>query len=174
MNSPSPYPDIASKFVETGLTYKFDADVIHAHLVVEMLITRALELHLPYPDDLELDRLLFSQKANLVFAMGLLHQRFKGIIRLLNAHRRSHAHTLDFEMTEGIATEFEQTMKSCGIKWTDKDMQLLFLSLMTKDKPPARVKFQDLGRVLAIDVCRELTEQYDVLKPAPKPPVGKS
>ncbi len=73
--------------------------VIQAHLYLDHVITATLIDALVRPDAIEPRKLAFSQKLDLVHAMGLLPSPMIHAIRYVNTLRNSIAHRLDFEVT---------------------------------------------------------------------------
>ncbi|WP_033926115.1 hypothetical protein [Sphingomonas sp. 35-24ZXX] len=90
---------------------------IQAHLYLDHVVTRLLGEHVPFPRHLQLDRTGFSQKLQLVAAMGLLHPRHIPPIKVVNAIRNKIAHQLDYV----VKLEDETKLRSSLPKGVDKE-----------------------------------------------------
>lgn len=90
---------------------------IQAHLYLDHVISRLLSESVPFPRLLQLDRTGFSQKLQLVAAMGLLHPSQIAPIKVINAIRNKIAHQLDYV----VKPEDETKLRSSLPKGTDRE-----------------------------------------------------
>lgn len=73
--------------------------VLKGHLFVEREIIRALEAELPSPEFLNLERMPFAAKVDLMAALNLLLSDTEPAFRAFNAARNRMAHSLDGEVS---------------------------------------------------------------------------
>ena len=90
---------------------------IQAHLYLDHVITRLLSEGVPFPRHLQLDRAGFTQKLQLVAALGLLHPVHIPPIKVVNAIRNKIAHQLDYV----VKPEDEIKLRSSLPKGTDRE-----------------------------------------------------
>lgn len=90
---------------------------IQAHLYLDHIITRLLSESVPFPRLLQLDRTGFSQKLQLVAAMGLLHPSQIAPIKVINSIRNKIAHQLDYVVKRADETKLRSSLP----KGTDRE-----------------------------------------------------
>lgn len=90
---------------------------IQAHLYLDHVITSLLSEGVPFPRHLQLDRTGFTQKLQLVSALGLLHPVHIPPIKVINAIRNKIAHQLDYV----VKAEDETKLRSSLPKGLDKE-----------------------------------------------------
>ena len=83
-----------------ALTAAHGTNVVQAHLYCDHIITLAISENVDNPRALNLDRLSFSQKLNLISALALMDGDFVVFLKKLNQIRNKISHDLDFELTE--------------------------------------------------------------------------
>lgn len=74
--------------------------LLKGHLWVEHALARAISIALTDATRLELDRMSFSAKIDLVVASGALPSEYESPLRRLNKVRNRSAHVLDFALTD--------------------------------------------------------------------------
>ncbi|MGH7024557.1 MAG: hypothetical protein ACREEB_13360 [Caulobacteraceae bacterium] len=83
---------------------------IHAHLYIDHVVTQMVSEAVPFPRHLQLDRAGFTQKLQLVAALGLLSPSFLAPIRVINAIRNKIAHKLDYVVTPDDETKLRSAI----------------------------------------------------------------
>ena len=74
--------------------------LIQAQIYMEFIAERFLEAELPNPKLVELERMSFSARLNLIAALALIPNDFVPAVRKLSGFRNKFAHKLRFEVTE--------------------------------------------------------------------------
>src|SRR5271163_1968964 len=74
--------------------------IVRAHLHAEWKLNRLLEQYLPNPKALDLERMAFSRKLELVSALKLITEHTRAVLILLNKIRNRFAHDLNAEITQ--------------------------------------------------------------------------
>ena len=92
---------LADTFVEDKL-----AAVIRAHIYIESTLNLIIEEYLVEPSALDLDRLNFSTKVDLLLALGALHHGLKQPLQMVNRFRNRFAHNINAQLTELDARQF--------------------------------------------------------------------
>jgi hypothetical protein len=82
---------------------------IQTHLYLDHVVSRLLYESVPFPRHLQLDRTGFSQKLQLVAAMGLLHPMHIPPIKVVNAIRNKIAHQLDYVVKPADETKLRSS-----------------------------------------------------------------
>lgn len=90
---------------------------IQAHLYLDHVVTRLLSEGVPFPKHLQLDRTGFTQKLQLVAALGLLHPVHIPPIKVVNGIRNKIAHQLDYVVTHKDETKLRSSLP----KGTDRE-----------------------------------------------------
>ncbi|MBW0001846.1 MAG: hypothetical protein JO216_00025 [Hyphomicrobiales bacterium] len=80
--------------------------LIYAHLYFDHIISQMLSEGLAKPDALNLSRMGFFQKLQLVWAVGLLPEELVPPIEALNNLRNKMVHNIDFKLTDRNTAEF--------------------------------------------------------------------
>lgn len=88
--------------------------VIKAHLWLERSLNRMLEAEMKRPEALRSVRLQFSQKLNLVEALGVLPPDRAAVFRELNKVRNSAAHRVEWTLTEDDMQQIIDSVRSIG------------------------------------------------------------
>lgn len=83
---------------------------IQAHLYLDHVVTRLLSESVPSPRFLQLDRTGFTQKLQLVAAMGLLHPGHIAPIKVVNSIRNKIAHQLDYVVKPDDETKLRSAL----------------------------------------------------------------
>jgi hypothetical protein len=76
------------------------AAVIRAHIYMESTLNLLVEECLLEPSALDIDRLNFSTKVDLLVALGALHQDLKKPLEMVNRFRNRFAHNINAHLTE--------------------------------------------------------------------------
>ncbi len=77
-----------------------ESALLKAHLWVETMLVGLIEVSLPRPEALKLERATFAQKINIAAASGGLQQSVEPWVRALNGLRNKLAHQLDAEASD--------------------------------------------------------------------------
>jgi len=73
--------------------------IVQGHLYIDHVLSRTLSEALPNPDKIDIDRMGFASKMQLVAAMGLITDDIVGCFRSLNKLRNRIAHRLEYEIS---------------------------------------------------------------------------
>jgi hypothetical protein len=73
-------------------------NVIQAHLYLDHIVTAIITENIPKPRALKLDRISFSQKLDLISALGVVELDVISLLRAINVMRNKMAHDIDFEL----------------------------------------------------------------------------
>jgi len=73
--------------------------ILIAHLYLDHILNQIMIDNLPKPDELELDRIGFSQKIQISIAYGLIFHQDKSMLKAVNDLRNAMAHKLEFEIS---------------------------------------------------------------------------
>lgn len=84
--------------------------LIQAHLYLEFIASRMLKAELPNPNEINLGRMGFSARLDLIAAMGLAPLDFVACVRKLSKLRNNAAHNLRFEVTPQEVTNLRNTL----------------------------------------------------------------
>ncbi len=122
--------------------------LLQAHLYFDHVITRMLEDALPNPDAINVRRISFYQKVQLVSAMTLLPAELIPPVEFINNLRNRIAHELDFEIGDAAVTD----LTNCTPKLI---RDAIFASAKT---PKTHLEFHDLLRANLIQA--EVFRQY--------------
>lgn len=83
---------------------------IQAHLYLDHVVSRLLSENVPFPRQLQLDRSSFSQKLQLVAALGLLRPGHIAPIKVINSIRNKIAHQLDYSVQPSDEAKLRSTI----------------------------------------------------------------
>lgn len=108
--------DILLKIVQKVLKEFDEQDyfilIIRGQLQIEALLNVILESTSYNPDDLELDKMMFSKKIKLCIALGYIHEDCKGVLLKLASMRNKLAHEIWHKTSEKDIADFENTFNS--------------------------------------------------------------
>lgn len=76
--------------------------LVKAHLYIEYELEEILRKYVKYSEHLNLSSMSFSQKENLVLALGIVPDSEKNSLHSINKIRNNFAHNLDYEFDEAI------------------------------------------------------------------------
>ncbi|WP_315765658.1 MULTISPECIES: hypothetical protein [unclassified Bradyrhizobium] len=124
--------------------------LLQAHLYFDHVITKTLEDALKNPDAINMRRNSFSQKLQLISAMGLLPAELISPVEFINGLRNRIAHDLDFEIDDKHIDD----LVNCTPK------HLREVALDEDERQPGPIRFFELLRVILfqIEVLREHNE----------------
>ena len=86
--------------------------VVRGHLYCEAALAEALRKHLKCPEEIQIDRLGFQAKVNLISALGAIGLELKPGLTQLGKLRNKYVHQLDYEATESDQTDLINSLKS--------------------------------------------------------------
>lgn len=120
--------------------------VIQAHLHLDHVVTQMLVEGLHRPDAINVKRLGFVQKLELLDALGLIEQPFIPALRCINDLRNKVAHDLDYKITP----KSQLDLKNCTPK-------ILRTGVLNEGKSGKALTFADLllGNLVFLDVVRQ-------------------
>ena len=91
--------------------------IIQAHLFFDHILNRILFESFNTPDGVDLDRMAFSAKNDLAYAIGLIPKYYRDILKGINRTRNKIAHDLNFEVDDreskkiyDLSSKFERTL----------------------------------------------------------------
>jgi hypothetical protein len=95
--------------------------IIQAHLYFDHIVTLCIAGNVPNPDALHLDRIGFSQKLDLLHALGIEHPKLSAFLRKLNSLRNKLSHDLDFEIGEDEISTLRSALGRSLSKFIEND-----------------------------------------------------
>lgn len=84
--------------------------LVQAHLYLEFIASKILEAELVHPNDINLKRMGFSARLDLISALGLVPQQFVAVVRKISKLRNKASHELNFEINEDEVISIRNTL----------------------------------------------------------------
>ncbi|MEK4085594.1 hypothetical protein [Psychrobacillus sp. FSL K6-1415] len=125
--------------------------ILRAHLLVERELNLVLEKCLKYPDKMDLERVTFSQKLNLVYALGMLKDGIYRSINKFNNIRNGCAHSLDYKIDENSV----DSIISCLSKDEKNEMESDLGEFKISEQPSIKEKIRLVLAYLHADITVE-------------------
>lgn len=128
--------------------------LLQAHLYYDHVITQVLVDALPNPESINLRRMGFAQKLQLISAMNLLPEELIAPIEVVNGLRNKIAHVLDFEVEDAAVTD----LANCTPK------KLREIAETEDGRQSGPLMFYELLRIILFqcEVCRQERQIYRV------------
>ncbi len=106
--------------------------VIKAHLWLERSINSCLEIRLDRPEALNIERMGFQQKANLVAALGMIDEQRADVIQRINTVRNHAAHRLDWELSDDETQSLIEQIAPSEFRDSDQSLNELLVLALTQ------------------------------------------
>jgi len=129
--------------------------LIQAHLYLDHVLTQLLVEALAKPDEIQTTRLGFSQKFDLVGALGLLPDHMTGCVQFVNRLRNKIAHNLEFE----ISQQDEIDLVNCTPKYL---REASVTDRKENDNGPPKMHELFYVVILMIDIIRQRHKLTDL------------
>ena len=137
---------------------------IQAHLYLDHVVSRLLSENVPFPRQLQLDRSGFSQKLQLVAALGLLKPGHIAPIKVINSIRNKIAHQLDYAVQASDEAKLRSTIGKGADREEDGSqtplVQLLRLLIVLVDLERQERAFERLMRMRAVANARVVLDRF--------------
>jgi hypothetical protein len=129
--------DLFSKRISGGERWQ---QLLQAHLYYDHVLTQMLVDALPQPDAIELQRMGFVNKLQLIAAMSLLPSEVISPIGFINGIRNKISHDLSFEITDQTVTDLQNCTPTSLREAAEKE----------KGRTPGPLLFHELLRVVLL------------------------
>ena len=143
-----------------------DQNIMHilvkAHLYVEFELEKLLLNFVKYPEHIKLEHMKFSQKQNLVLALGLVPIKERNSLKHLNKIRNDIAHNLEYEFDARVLDDLIQQFSIENKEKYKKDIEYFYeeygISLESKLRCVVSIIWGNLIeiRVIPPNIRREL------------------
>ena len=126
------------------------SQLVQGHLYFEHVVDRLLREALPNPEEISLRRMGFSQRLDLVHALGLLSKPMISVLRSISGLRNRTAHDLAFEISDEDVANLRNA--------TPKD--LIDAVVKQEDRPKRPVNLFEILHVVLVnaDIWRQNLE----------------
>lgn len=147
-------PDYFSRFFNDIGEASLLEVVLRGHLWVESELLRSLEAALPFPNRIDLDRMAFGTKVDLLAAQGLMRQDERPGFRRLNAMRNRMAHHLGQDLAEADQSDL---LNALGTRHREHIRAVLAEGL--PGTFPFPLKYAITGMCIVLQVDRQRMQQ---------------
>lgn len=107
--------------LERRITDDTGQSIIQAHLYFDHIVTLCISENVQNPGALHLDRIGFSQKLDLLHALGIELPTLSAFLRKLNSIRNKLSHDLDFEVGEQEIDALRSSLERPISKYIEND-----------------------------------------------------